>query len=83
MFTRASLRETGGPAIVEDAESTIVVPPGWRAVLAEDMAVILTRTDTDVETDTDASTSASAETGTGKGAEADTGTDTGAGTGIA
>ncbi|GII01823.1 hydantoinase/oxoprolinase family protein [Planobispora takensis] len=42
VFTRASLRETDGPAIVEDPESTIVVPPGWRAVLADDMAVVLT-----------------------------------------
>ncbi|GIH94489.1 hydantoinase/oxoprolinase family protein [Planobispora siamensis] len=45
VFTRASLRETDGPAIVEDAESTIVVPPGWRAVLAGDVAVVLTKTD--------------------------------------
>nr|WP_221473242.1 hydantoinase/oxoprolinase family protein [Planomonospora venezuelensis] len=42
VFTRASLREAEGPAIVEDAESTIVVPPGWRAVLGEDTAVTLT-----------------------------------------
>ncbi|MFF5212607.1 hydantoinase/oxoprolinase family protein [Streptosporangium sp. NPDC000396] len=42
VFTRASLGETAGPAIVEDAESTIVVPPGWTARLAETAAVVLT-----------------------------------------
>ncbi|MDP9861583.1 MULTISPECIES: hydantoinase/oxoprolinase family protein [Streptosporangium] len=44
VFTRARLEEVSGPAIVEDAESTIVIPPGWTARLAEAMAVILTRT---------------------------------------
>ncbi|MEU0478564.1 hydantoinase/oxoprolinase family protein [Streptosporangium sp. NPDC006013] len=42
VLTRATLRETEGPAIVEDTEATIVVPPGWTARLADDMAVILT-----------------------------------------
>ncbi|WP_031170614.1 hydantoinase/oxoprolinase family protein [Streptosporangium roseum] len=42
VFTRAGLGEVAGPAIVEDAESTIVVPPGWTARLAENMSVILT-----------------------------------------
>ncbi|OUC80790.1 hypothetical protein CA984_42340, partial [Streptosporangium minutum] len=42
VFTRAGLEEVTGPAIVEDAESTIVVPPGWTARLAEAMSVILT-----------------------------------------
>ncbi|TDD22386.1 hydantoinase/oxoprolinase family protein [Nonomuraea diastatica] len=32
-----------GPAVVEDAESTIVVPPGWSATLTESRAVRLTR----------------------------------------
>ncbi|MGN9845016.1 hydantoinase/oxoprolinase family protein [Nonomuraea sp. H19] len=32
-----------GPAIIEDAESTIVVPPAWTAALAETRAVHLTR----------------------------------------
>lgn len=35
-----------GPAIIEDAESTIVVPPGWTATLAETRAVHLTRSTT-------------------------------------
>ncbi|MFI7224034.1 hydantoinase/oxoprolinase family protein [Nonomuraea angiospora] len=35
-----------GPAIIEDAESTIVVPPGWTAALAETRAVHLTRSTT-------------------------------------
>ncbi|TDC87074.1 hydantoinase/oxoprolinase family protein [Nonomuraea deserti] len=32
-----------GPAVIEDAESTIVVPPGWSATLTESRAVRLTR----------------------------------------
>ncbi|GAA3210061.1 hydantoinase/oxoprolinase family protein [Nonomuraea helvata] len=35
-----------GPAIIEDAESTIVVPPGWSAALAGTRAVHLTRSTT-------------------------------------
>jgi N-methylhydantoinase A len=31
-----------GPAIVEDPESTIVVPPGWSARLDDSGAVVLT-----------------------------------------
>ncbi|MFC5833241.1 hydantoinase/oxoprolinase family protein [Nonomuraea insulae] len=47
VHTRDSLDATGGslpgPAIVEDAESTIVVPPGWTATLTDASAVHLTR----------------------------------------
>ncbi|MEU4831611.1 hydantoinase/oxoprolinase family protein [Streptosporangium sp. NPDC023615] len=42
VYTRADLRETAGPAIVEDAEATIVVPPGWTARLTGDLSVVLT-----------------------------------------
>jgi N-methylhydantoinase A len=31
-----------GPAVIEDAESTIVVPPAWTATLTESRAVHLT-----------------------------------------
>ncbi|MEU7891857.1 hydantoinase/oxoprolinase family protein [Nonomuraea sp. NPDC049152] len=44
VLTRAALTRLAGPAIVEDPESTIVVPPGWSAALADDGAVVLTRT---------------------------------------
>ncbi|MEU8398412.1 hydantoinase/oxoprolinase family protein [Nonomuraea sp. NPDC048892] len=44
VHTRDTLTgELRGPAVVEDAESTIVVPPGWTATLAPDLAVHLTR----------------------------------------
>ncbi|MEU6728504.1 hydantoinase/oxoprolinase family protein [Nonomuraea wenchangensis] len=44
VHTRASLPERlPGPAIVEDAESTIVVPPSWTAAPAPAGAVHLTR----------------------------------------
>ncbi|WP_433254913.1 hydantoinase/oxoprolinase family protein [Streptosporangium sp. CA-135522] len=48
VLTRASVAAGGltGPAIVEDAESTIVVPPGWAARLDGSGAVILTGTGT-------------------------------------
>ncbi len=36
-------RATYGPAIIEDAEATIVVPPGWTAALSPAGAVILER----------------------------------------
>lgn len=44
VLPRAALTRLAGPAIVEDPESTIVVPPGWSAALASDGAVVLTRT---------------------------------------
>ncbi|MFB4274663.1 hydantoinase/oxoprolinase family protein [Nonomuraea sp. MTCD27] len=44
VHTRDTLRgELRGPAVVEDDESTIVVPPGWSAALAATRAVHLTR----------------------------------------
>jgi N-methylhydantoinase A/oxoprolinase/acetone carboxylase beta subunit len=37
-----------GPAIVEEPNTTIVVPPGWRAVLHEaEQSYVLTRTGDD------------------------------------
>ncbi|GAA2915809.1 hydantoinase/oxoprolinase family protein [Streptosporangium fragile] len=47
VLTRAALGQApggavAGPAIIEDAESTIVVPPGWTARPARDAAVVLT-----------------------------------------
>ncbi len=44
VLARAALTRVEGPAVVEDPESTIVVPPGWSAALAPDGAVVLTRT---------------------------------------
>jgi N-methylhydantoinase A/oxoprolinase/acetone carboxylase beta subunit len=32
-----------GPAVIESLESTILVPPGWRAEMNEDGFVLLTR----------------------------------------
>ncbi|MFC4585010.1 hydantoinase/oxoprolinase family protein [Sphaerisporangium corydalis] len=43
VLTRDRLPRTPGPAIIEDAEATIVVPPGWTAVLSSTGAVILER----------------------------------------
>ncbi|MFF0861514.1 hydantoinase/oxoprolinase family protein [Nonomuraea sp. NPDC003560] len=42
VHTRRTLDRVRGPAIVEDAESTIVVPPGWRAAAGPSGAVLLT-----------------------------------------
>ncbi|GGS88751.1 hydantoinase/oxoprolinase family protein [Nonomuraea spiralis] len=42
VHTRATLDHVAGPAIVEDAESTIVVPPGWHAAPGAAGAVLLT-----------------------------------------
>ena len=33
-----------GPAVIESVESTILVPPGWQAIMNEDGFVVLTRT---------------------------------------
>jgi N-methylhydantoinase A/oxoprolinase/acetone carboxylase beta subunit len=38
----AGLQVTG-PAMIESLESTILVPPGWRAEMNEDGFVLLTR----------------------------------------
>ncbi|MEV0379618.1 hydantoinase/oxoprolinase family protein [Nonomuraea sp. NPDC050643] len=45
VHTRGTVERTGlpGPAVIEDAESTIVVPPGWTATVAPTGAVHLTR----------------------------------------
>ncbi|MEU0568625.1 hydantoinase/oxoprolinase family protein [Nonomuraea sp. NPDC005983] len=43
VHTRDTLDVLAGPGIVEDAESTIVVPPGWTARLGPDRAVRLLR----------------------------------------
>ncbi|WP_425569477.1 hypothetical protein [Nonomuraea salmonea] len=46
VHTRETLGGAGalcGPAIVEDPESAIVVPPGWTAALTGTRAVHLTR----------------------------------------
>jgi N-methylhydantoinase A/oxoprolinase/acetone carboxylase beta subunit len=32
-----------GPVVIESFESTILVPPGWRATMNEDGFVLLTR----------------------------------------
>jgi N-methylhydantoinase A len=32
----------GGPAVIESLESTVLVPPGWRATMNEDGFVVLT-----------------------------------------
>jgi hypothetical protein len=32
-----------GPSVVESLESTILVPPGWRATMNEDGFVLLTQ----------------------------------------
>ncbi|MEU6710566.1 hydantoinase/oxoprolinase family protein [Nonomuraea sp. NPDC046802] len=45
VHTRDTMRAVPGPAVVEDAESTIVVPPGWTATLTDTRAIHLTRTD--------------------------------------
>jgi N-methylhydantoinase A len=37
------LEKLHGPAVIEDPESTIVVPPGWTATLGEARAVHLIR----------------------------------------
>ncbi|GAA2798446.1 hypothetical protein [Nonomuraea dietziae] len=42
MLTRAAVGSLRGPAIIEDPESTIVVPPGWGAALSPDGSVTLT-----------------------------------------
>ncbi|NRQ40453.1 hydantoinase/oxoprolinase family protein, partial [Nonomuraea sp. NN258] len=43
VWSRAGLSPFDGPGVVEDAGSTIVVPPGWHAALDRAGAVILTR----------------------------------------
>lgn len=43
VHTRATFDVLTGPAVVEDAESTIVVPPGWTAARADAGAVRMTR----------------------------------------
>jgi N-methylhydantoinase A len=43
VHTRDSLERLHGPAVIEDPESTIVVPPGWTASLDEARAVHLVR----------------------------------------
>jgi N-methylhydantoinase A len=35
--------EVAGPVVIESFESTILVPPGWRATMNEDGFVLLTR----------------------------------------
>ncbi|MFC6730801.1 hydantoinase/oxoprolinase family protein, partial [Natronoarchaeum mannanilyticum] len=50
IYDRAGLdpgREFDGPAIVEQAESTTVVPPDWRAAVRADGTMLLTRGDRD------------------------------------
>jgi N-methylhydantoinase A len=42
VHTRDTLAVLSGPGIIEDAESTIVVPPGWTAALGPARAVHLT-----------------------------------------
>ncbi|MEV4062383.1 hydantoinase/oxoprolinase family protein [Nonomuraea dietziae] len=42
VLTRAAVGSLRGPAIIEDPESTIVVPPGWSAALSPDGSVTLT-----------------------------------------
>lgn len=41
VLTRDSLVDQQGPAIIEDPEATIVVPPGWTATLDDRRAVLL------------------------------------------
>jgi N-methylhydantoinase A len=43
VHTRDTLERLHGPAVIEDPESTIVVPPGWTASLGEARAVHLIR----------------------------------------
>ncbi len=43
VHTRDTLERLHGPAVIEDPESTIVVPPGWTASLDEARAVHLIR----------------------------------------
>ncbi|MET8006403.1 hydantoinase/oxoprolinase family protein [Nonomuraea glycinis] len=43
VHTRDTLERLHGPAVIEDPESTIVVPPGWTATLDEARAVHLIR----------------------------------------
>jgi N-methylhydantoinase A len=43
VHTRDTLEKLHGPAVIEDPESTIVVPPGWTATLGEARAVHLIR----------------------------------------
>ncbi len=43
VHTRDTLPRLHGPAVIEDPESTIVVPPGWTASLGAARAVHLTR----------------------------------------
>jgi N-methylhydantoinase A len=43
VHTRDTLTVLPGPGIIEDAESTIVVPPGWTAALGPAQAVHLRR----------------------------------------
>lgn len=42
-LTRAGLRDDSGPLIVEEADSTVVVPPGWRATCDDRGRLHLTR----------------------------------------
>ncbi|NUS02413.1 MAG: hydantoinase/oxoprolinase family protein [Nonomuraea sp.] len=42
VHTRETVADLAGPAVIEDAGSTIVVPPGWRAALDAGHAVRLT-----------------------------------------
>ncbi|GGL66121.1 hydantoinase/oxoprolinase family protein [Halocalculus aciditolerans] len=45
VYERAGLppsRTVGGPAVIEQAESTVVVPPAWDAGVREDGALVLT-----------------------------------------
>jgi N-methylhydantoinase A len=39
----AARLQVTGPAVIESLESTILVPPGWRAEMNEDGFVVLTR----------------------------------------
>ncbi|WP_327103123.1 hydantoinase/oxoprolinase family protein [Nonomuraea glycinis] len=46
VHTRDTLEKLHGPAVIEDPESTIVVPPSWTATLGEARAVHLIREST-------------------------------------
>ena len=41
----AAGQEVAGPVVIESLESTILVPPGWKARMNDDGFVVMTRTE--------------------------------------
>jgi N-methylhydantoinase A/oxoprolinase/acetone carboxylase beta subunit len=43
VWSRSALRpgdEVEGPAVIEEADTTIVLRPGWHAVVADDLSIV-------------------------------------------